>query len=95
MMKGNHIRAFNSLARLRWTKVQAARDLFYMHTLLEAEKALEHVQKSKVVEIFTVGRNRRAMVGSQIVMFMQQVSPGHQAIMRRAISNELLLVLRC
>lgn len=76
MMKGNHIRAFNSLARLRWTKVQAARDLFYMNTLLEAEKALEHIQRSKVVEIFTVGRNRRAMVGSQIVMFMQQVSSG-------------------
>lgn len=78
MMKGRHSRAFNSLARLRWTKVQAARDLFYMHTLLQVERELEHVQKSKVVEMFTVGRNRRAMVGSEIVMFMQQVSPSHQ-----------------
>lgn len=59
-----------------------------MHTLLEAEKALEHVQRSKVIEIFTVGRNRRAMVGSQIVMFMQQVSSGHRVIMQWA-SNEL------
>lgn len=78
MMKGRHDRAFNALARLRWTKVQAARDLFYMHTLLEVEKELEHVQKSKIVEMFTVGRNRRAMVGSEIVMFMQQVSSSHQ-----------------
>lgn len=87
-MKGRHNRAFNALARLRWTKVQAARDLFYMHTLLEAEKEMENVQRSKVVEMFTVGRNRRAMIGSQIVMFMQQVSSDHQVIVRQA--NELL-----
>lgn len=60
-----------------------------MHTLLEAEKALENVHRSKVVEIFSVGRNRRAMVGSQIVMFMQQVSSGHRVIIQWAISNEL------
>lgn len=94
MMKGRHSRAFNSLARLRWTKVQAARDLFYMHTLLEAEKALEGVQRNKIVEIFTVGRNRRAMIGSQIVMFMQQVSSSHRVLMQWA--NKLLSpVLRC
>lgn len=81
MMKGNHQRAFNSLARLRWTKVQAARDLFYMHTLLEIEKELEHTKKNKIVEMFTIGRNRRAMIGSEIVMFMQQVVPNdHKTI---------------
>lgn len=89
MMKGRHSRAFNSLARLRWTKVQAARDLFYMHTLLEAEKALEGVQKNKIIEIFTVGRNRRAMVGSQIVMFMQQVNSSHRMLMRWA--NKIII----
>lgn len=72
-MKGRHDRAFNSLAQLRWTKVQAARDLFYMHTLLEVEKEMKHTQENKIKEMFTVGRNRRAMIGSQIVMFMQQV----------------------
>ncbi|KAL7271887.1 hypothetical protein RUND412_005329 [Rhizina undulata] len=71
MLNGNHSRAFDSLARLRWTKVQAARDLFYMHTLLEAEKHIER-GKSKFVEMFTVPRNRRALVASEIVMFMQQ-----------------------
>lgn len=73
MLKGRHKRAFNSLARLRWTKVQAARDLFYMHTLLKVEAELNRKSGSKIVEFFTIGRNRRAMIGSEIVMFMQQV----------------------
>jgi hypothetical protein len=71
MMKGQHQKAFNSLCRLRWSRIQAARDLFYMKTLLDAETDMARgVQKLK--EMFTVGRNRRAMIGSEIVMFMQQ-----------------------
>ncbi|KAG0128877.1 transporter-domain-containing protein [Tuber indicum] len=72
MLKGRHKRAFGSLARLRWTKVQAARDLFYMHTLLKVEAELNKKSGYKLVEFFTIGRNRRAMIGSEIVMFMQQ-----------------------
>lgn len=72
MLKGRHKRAFDSLARLRWTKVQAARDLFYMHTLLRVEAELNKKSGYKLVEFFTIGRNRRAMIGSEIVMFMQQ-----------------------
>jgi len=71
MLKGRHSRAFESLARLRWTRVQAARDLFYMHTLLQAEKQMV-TGRAKILEMVTVGRNRRAMIGSEIVMFMQQ-----------------------
>lgn len=71
MSKGRHKKAFGSLARLRWSKVQAARDLFYMNTLLEAESELSH-GATKIKELFTIGRNRRAMIGSEIVMFMQQ-----------------------
>lgn len=73
MLKGRHKRAFESLARLRWTKVQAARDLYYMHTLLKVEAELKTSKGNIVSEFFTVGRNRRAMIGSEIVMFMQQV----------------------
>lgn len=73
MLKGNHKKAFESLAVLRYTKVQAARDVFYMHTLLEAEREIKS-GRNRVVEMFTIGRNRRGMVGSEIVMFMQQVS---------------------
>ncbi|KAJ5641764.1 hypothetical protein N7490_005764 [Penicillium lividum] len=48
--------AFSCPESPRW--IQAARDMFYMHTLLEAEN---------------IPRNRRAMIASQIVMFMQQL----------------------
>lgn len=71
MLKGRHERAFKSLQRLRWSNVQAARDLFYMHTLLEAENQMV-TGRAKLLEMVTVGRNRRAMIGSEIVMFMQQ-----------------------
>jgi hypothetical protein len=45
-----------------------------MHTLLEAERETMVLGQSKVKEMFTVPRNRRAMLASEIVMFMQQVS---------------------
>ena len=72
MLKNRHRDAFESLCRIRWMKVQAARDIFYMHTLLEAEKAIQTSTKNRIWELFTIPRNRRAMIGSEIVMFMQQ-----------------------
>jgi hypothetical protein len=71
MSKGQHIKAFESLCRLRRSKIQAARDLFYMHVLLQNESRMARGFK-KIKEMFTVGRNRRAMIASEIVMFMQQ-----------------------
>jgi MFS family permease len=75
MSKGRHERAYRSMCRLRYNKVQAARDVFYMHTLLEAENESVILGQNKVKEMFTVPRNRRAMQASEIVMFMQQVRP--------------------
>jgi MFS family permease len=72
MSKGRHGKAYESMASLRFSKVQAARDVFYMNTLLEAEANMTQ-GKAKILELFTVPRNRRAMVASEIVMFMQQV----------------------
>ncbi|KAI9869352.1 MAG: hypothetical protein M1813_000141 [Trichoglossum hirsutum] len=71
MSKGRHAKAYKSMCRLRYTKVQAARDVFYMHTLLEAESSMV-LGQSKILEMVTIPRNRRALVGSEIVMFMQQ-----------------------
>jgi len=51
--------------------VQAARDLYYIHVLLEAEKELTH-GRNRYLELFTVPRNRRATLASSIVMIMQQ-----------------------
>ncbi|PIL24778.1 MFS general substrate transporter [Ganoderma sinense ZZ0214-1] len=72
MMKGRYTKAFDSLRRLRHTDLQAARDLYYIHVLLEAEKEVSRSTRHKFLELFTVPRNRRATLASSIVMFMQQ-----------------------
>ncbi|GAA5948416.1 hypothetical protein JCM10213_004415 [Rhodosporidiobolus nylandii] len=69
--KGRYVQAFDSLCRLRHSKLQAARDLFMINALLEEEASMSK-GKSAVVELFTVARNRRAVLASGIVMFMQQ-----------------------
>ncbi|KAH9934522.1 uncharacterized protein BXZ73DRAFT_89586 [Epithele typhae] len=72
MMKGRYVQAFQSLRKLRHTELQAARDLYYIHVLLEAEKEADRRTRNKFLELFTVPRNRRATLASGIVMFMQQ-----------------------
>src|SRR5690242_966146 len=73
LSKGRHLDAYASLCRLRHEKVQAARDLFYMHTLLEAEKeTLSIGKKQRLKEFFGLRRNRNAVVASQVLMILQQ-----------------------
>ena len=76
LTKDRHADAFDAVCRLRFEKVQAARDLFYMHTLLEAEKELNlggrNSTLARLKEMWSVRRNRNAMIASEIVMFMQQ-----------------------
>ncbi|KAE9401625.1 hypothetical protein BT96DRAFT_991975 [Gymnopus androsaceus JB14] len=67
MSKGRYRQAYNSLARLRRHPIQATRDLYYIHVLLEAEKDVSH-GRNRFLELFTVPRNRRATQGSLIVM---------------------------
>lgn len=71
MSKQRYPEAFASLCRIRHTKLQAARDLFYIHVLIEEENALVS-GNNRFLELFTVPRNRRGTLGSGIVMFMQQ-----------------------
>ncbi len=68
------------MVRLRYNKVQAARDVYYMHILFEAEKEVEASQGNPLFELVKVPRNRRALVASEIVMFMQQVGQGCRMI---------------
>lgn len=70
--KRNH-EAYQSMLRLRGHDLLAARDLFYIHVLLEEEEAIVR-GRNRFVEIFTIGRNRRAMLGSTI---------GRSAVCRR------------
>ncbi|GAA5860119.1 hypothetical protein JCM8547_009188 [Rhodosporidiobolus lusitaniae] len=69
--RGRYRDAFESLDRLRHTKLQAARDLFMINALLEEEASIAS-GKSAIVELFTVARNRRAAMASGFLMFMQQ-----------------------
>ncbi|GAA6043380.1 hypothetical protein JCM8097_005294 [Rhodosporidiobolus ruineniae] len=69
--KGRYRDAFHSLERVRHSRLQAARDLFMINVLLEEEASITQ-GKNIVKELFTVARNRRAVLASGIVMFMQQ-----------------------
>lgn len=73
MSKGRHSKAYQSMVKLRFNKVQAARDVFYMHQLLSVESDI-NIGRNKLVELIAVPRNRRALIASEIVMFMQQVN---------------------
>lgn len=72
--KGNkkkYEEAFMALCKLRYTKLQAARDLFLINYLLEGEEEIMH-QTRPFRELFTIPRNRRALTASVICMFLQQ-----------------------
>lgn len=71
--KGRYSDAFHSLTRLRHTKLQAARDLFMINALLEEEASVSS-GKSAIRELFSVSRNRRAVVA--VRPFFSSLSPG-------------------
>lgn len=72
-------KVFQSLTALRNTDVQAARDMILIYHLLKKEDEVLHKNRMNtkwyqkgVYELFSVHRNRRAVVASLIVMFLQQ-----------------------
>jgi MFS family permease len=73
--KGRYQDAYNSLVRLRRTRLQAARDLYYIHAQLEAENELVHKNNylTRFIELFTIPRVRRATLASWTVMIAQQM----------------------
>lgn len=75
MKKGMYAKAYKSLLRLRNTKLQAARDLYYVHAQLVEESAI--IGKSsyitRFIELFTIPRVRRATLASFTVMLAQQM----------------------
>lgn len=81
MTKHNHKKAYASLLKLRNTPLQAARDLYFIHSQLEMEKRVlseSGFSKSdnmfiRFIELFTVPRLRRAVQASGIVMIAQQM----------------------
>jgi hypothetical protein len=81
MQKTRFAEAFKSFSRLRQNEVQAARDLYYAHTLIRQEQILvEEAGWAKEAnfftrfgELFTIPRIRRATQASGIVMIAQQM----------------------
>ena len=67
-----YAKAFRSLCRLRHSDLQAARDLFLIHHLLDEEEDIKQGH-NKFFELWSVGRNRRALIASCTVMFLQQI----------------------
>lgn len=65
MSKGRYEEAYQSMLRLRGHELTAARDLYYIFVLLEEEASIVR-GRNRFIEIFTIGRNRRAMLGSTI-----------------------------
>lgn len=77
MMKNRYRKAFDSLCRFRPSRLQAARDIYYIHKSMEIENRQKE-GKNLFKEFFAVGRNRRAAQSSFFVMFMQQVYRSRQ-----------------
>ncbi|KAJ5223575.1 Major facilitator superfamily domain general substrate transporter [Penicillium chermesinum] len=81
IIKGRHRDAYNSLLRLRNSNLQAARDLYMIHSQLVVEKkaliesgfAKNNNMFARFIELFTVPRLRRATQASGIVMIAQQM----------------------
>jgi len=81
LKKGKVDKAYQSLLRLRNTPLQAARDVYFIHAQLVYEEALlEQSGLSKngnfftrLIELFTIPRLRRATQASGIVMIAQQM----------------------
>lgn len=69
--KNQFVKAYDSLCRYRSHRILAARDLYYMSLLIEINDKVNEGH-NPLVDIFVVGRNRRALYASQIIMFMQQ-----------------------
>lgn len=72
MGKGRHKEAFESLQKLRSSNISAARDCFYQYILLKTEGSYKIPTWRRLIEMFTVRRNRNGALGAWIVMFMQQ-----------------------
>jgi hypothetical protein len=97
--RGNHAKAYHSLCRVRNSPLQAARDLYYIHAQLEAEKALVEEKGfahgnffTRAVELFSIPRIRRATQASGIIMIAQQMcgSESFVPLGRRIPANDYL-----
>lgn len=74
IQKGRYVEAYESFKKLRTSELIAARDFYYTFSLIEIENEATRGSTwySQYIELFTVPRNRSALLASWIVMFGQQ-----------------------
>jgi sugar porter (SP) family MFS transporter len=75
MKKNRYPQAYRSLLKLRNNPIQAARDLYYIHSQLEIEREIigNSNYVSRFIQLFTIPRVRRATLASFTVMIGQQM----------------------
>lgn len=73
--KNRYQEAYKSLLKLRFTPLQAARDLYYIHAQLQVEADIIGTSNyfTRFGELFTIPRVRRATLASFVVMIAQQM----------------------
>ncbi|CCA67930.1 related to myo-inositol transport protein ITR1 [Serendipita indica DSM 11827] len=71
--KGRVLEGYKSLARLRNSPLQAARDTYYIQKQLEMESQVAIRGRFRFFELFTVPRNRRATLASASLTYLQQM----------------------
>lgn len=86
MKKNRYKKAFQSLRRLRYHDIQAARDLYSVHVALEEEKKIQKADSyvARFTELFTIPRVRRATIASGVVMLAQQMCGKHSILFSRS-----------
>ncbi|KIX97433.1 uncharacterized protein Z520_06885 [Fonsecaea multimorphosa CBS 102226] len=74
MKKNRYRKAFESLCRLRKHRIQAARDLYYVHAqlVIEHEMAAGSTYFVRLRELVTVPRIRRSFIAALVVFMGQQ-----------------------
>jgi hypothetical protein len=76
MKKNRYQKAFAAFCRIRNTKLIAAREMFYAHCQIVAEEIAFEGKSlaTRVYELFTVPRIRRASVAAAWIVISQQFS---------------------
>lgn len=75
MKKNLYPKAWESLVKLRNHPIQAARDMYNIHVVLEVERHIigQSTYFTRMVELFTIPRVRRATLAAFTVMIAQQM----------------------
>src|SRR6185436_1540132 len=73
--KNRYPKAWDSMIKLRHNPIQAARDIYYIHSQLVIEKEIvgKNNYVTRFAQLFTIPRIRRASLAAFTVMIAQQV----------------------